>query len=129
MNKYNSKCILLDIFIPFRGQSGQFGRYDTKNKFIQDFLAFRKKEYEAGNIRYITHTQKISVDIVFHFVKEYRGDLDNLLKSLFDALQEAKVVENDNQIRKAKVEIKEDSLFEGISLMIKNYEYTAGRRK
>ena len=107
----------MDLFLPMKGKTGS--HQPSKKKFFQEFIDFRNKEKDS--FRRGVYEGNITVEITFHFSDKYRGDLDNLLKSLFDALQGAKIIKNDSQIRKAIVEIKEFEPFEGIALILRYY--------
>ena len=102
-----------DIFIPIRGVSGN--KLSNKKKFITSFLEFKRQELKSNK----SYNANVSLNVKFFFSNVSPSDIDNLLKSLFDALQEVKILRDDKQIKQVKAEIKEYSLFEGISLVIK----------
>lgn len=102
---------ILDIFVPLRGKSAS--THKNKKQFEQDFKATDK--YKP----YKTITGSLSLIVVFHFIGEYKGDLDNLLKNLFDALQRDNFIKNDNQIKSLSASIIENSFIEGISIKIR----------
>ena len=100
----------IDIFIPIKGKTGQ--NASVKRKFISDFL-------QISNItKYKTREFNLYANIVFHFTQKCNGDIDNLIKSLFDSIQKAGIIKNDKQIKKMYIEIQENSLIEGISLKL-----------
>lgn len=45
----------------------------------------------------ITHSE-VHLKVVFYRATKQRVDLDNLLKTVLDVLQDARVIENDNQV-------------------------------
>lgn len=49
----------------------------------------------------------VALRLVLHPPDGRRRDLDNVLKAVFDALEHAKIIENDAQIRKLNVEFAE----------------------
>lgn len=64
---------------------------------------------------------ELGIDIAFYFEGEYLGDIDNLLKSLFDAMQKDHYLVNDRQIRVVKAEIIENSLLQGIRIILNKH--------
>jgi len=104
---------LLDIFIPIRGVTGQ--NPATKKRFYTNF------DINAKHYIYKPITKPIAVTLDFHFTGKCGVDIDNLLKSLFDALQHSDIIKNDNLIKKISVEIHECSMLEGITLKIIEY--------
>jgi Holliday junction resolvase RusA-like endonuclease len=108
---------IVNNFFPIRPVSGSIGK--IKNDFAKRFCSIIEEDRKKGNMYYKIIKRRIRIKVVFHFYGMYTGDIDNLLKCLFDALQHAKVIKNDNQIRYLEALIEENSLIEGVSLDIK----------
>lgn len=108
--KGSKKEHLVDIFVPIRGRSGSTNT--SKRGFEQDFAALTKfkpnKPYEG----------KLILKVDFYFTGEYLGDIDNLLKSLFDALERDGYFKDDWQIKEVGAKIHEYALIEGIGIRI-----------
>ncbi len=66
----------------------------------EEEIAWRAK---ATRVRF-DHAVDVELDVVF-CVKRYRGDPDNLLKLVADALEKGGVYENDRQVTKTTAEI------------------------
>ena len=102
-----------NIFIKIKGRSGS--EYKRKKLFCNNFnLSIVNKK------SIIQHPIYISVK--FFFVESCNSDLDNLLKSVCDALQKSKYIVNDKQIKKINAEIIENTLIDGISIAIHKYD-------
>ena len=116
-----------DFFIPLRPKT--FAN-NTKNKripdnnraeFIRKFIELRENEFDSRvSNKKSPFDKKVSIKVIFYFEGNYNGDIDNLLKTLFDALQKSGIIKNDNQIRRVNAELKDNSIFEGISVLMES---------
>ena len=104
----------VNIFLEIKPTSG--ANPVSKKKFDADFKDLIKKEHNKNNHRNIVEMD-VRVNAIFHFKDEHPGDVDNLLKNLFDGL-EGTIIKNDKQIKKISAEIQNNSFVEGISLIV-----------
>lgn len=98
-----------DIFLPIKAESGSLLK--TKKKFENDFL-------KIVPIIKTIHCN-VYIKIGFHFKNGCQCDIDNLLKSLFDAIQKSNILKDDYQIKKVEAQIISDSFVDGISIQIR----------
>ena len=105
------------LFINLTPTSGT--QFEAKKIFKKSFdLIFQ--EEKKGNRGKIVDTP-VNIVVTFLFKGKCPSDIDNLLKSLFDALQGNMIV-NDSQIKRVIAEIKEDSFVDAISVSINPHD-------
>ncbi len=68
--------------------------------------------------------REISVDITLILPNRRKRDIDNMLKSLWDVLEKAGVIKNDNLIYEIRTVKRIEKGKEGVIIKIKDYEET-----
>lgn len=109
----NERSEKIDIFLEIKPQSG--GDYQKKLNFIKEFR-FKLSSLISRKI----YKGNVKLNVKFFFKNIYKGDVDNLLKSLLDALKLV-LVKDDNQIKKINAEIIENCFIQGIAIIIEIY--------
>lgn len=71
-------------------------------------------------------TLKKDIEVIIYMYMDKRRDADSLLKPIFDALQDAKIIKNDNQIKKFTV-IKRPSSVNVLDVYIYEVKNDMGR--
>ncbi len=104
---------VLDVFLPLRASPTA---HHVRKKVFKKKVIESLRVVEKGIGKNQPLEQRVSLTVVFHFLGLYRGDVDNLLKNLLDALEDFGIVENDTQVRHITASIVENSLIEGISI-------------
>lgn len=109
----SSGNMLLDIFIPIEVPSGSV--YRKKRDFIKEFSLVKKSR------RHVTFLKDLVVIVKFFFEKNCHSDIDNMQKTLFDALTRSKYIIDDKIVKKVTAEIKENVGIGGVSLRVYQY--------
>jgi len=86
-------------------------KYDSYRNELRELI-----QKECPNTMLSSKTY-YSVIVDFYLIKENRGDIDNFLKGLFDAMQDVILV-NDMQIKKVVAEVHENQIANMIKLNI-----------
>jgi len=98
-----------DFFLKLKPTSG-YG--NNKKSFIYDFDKMFNEYHNDCSIN-----DEVKLSIIFYFKHQCYADIDNLLKSLFDALK-LKLLGDDSQIKEINAKIIENSFTDGISVII-----------
>jgi len=69
----------------------------------ETFATLARLEISRQCCLYKSITEDVSVEIEFNLKGKTRGDVDNLATSILDILQDARVIEDDNQVRRLVV--------------------------
>ncbi len=75
-----------------------------------------KQQYKGNPIE-----ERVSVDITFILPNHRKRDIDNMLKSLWDILEKAGVIRNDNLIYEVRTLKKIEKNKEGVIIRIKEF--------
>jgi len=80
---------------PRKGKNGHFYSPSSAEENVLANLAWLQK-HETGME---TITENVFVSIIIESKKKLKGDTDNYVKFVFDALEKAQIVKNDKQIK------------------------------
>lgn len=110
------------LFIILKGQPIPKPRMTKKSWFNNSYWDYFNSSVES--LKYEYKPRKLKGDVVceikFYRKGKKRADLDNLLKTQFEILQKAGIIENDNQIISASAEIIYKSLEPKTEIEIRN---------
>ncbi len=76
-----------------------------------------KKQYEGPPLSF-----PLSVEVFFFLPDNRKRDIDNMLKTLWDVLEKAQIIENDNLIHETKTVKVRDETVSGTVILIKPFQ-------
>lgn len=95
----------MNITLPYPPSANHYWMLAVIKKSIRKFIGKKGKEFRQKVLdiipeNVITYTDRLEVSIIVFPPDKRKRDLDNILKPTLDALEVAKVYENDNLIDK-----------------------------
>lgn len=97
--------IVIDNYVPKpkeRPRFGKKGKVYSPSGTSEQILAWEIKAYVSHHYpKYTTITDYIKISLIISSEQELKGDIDNYIKFIYDAIQKSGIIENDKQIRES----------------------------
>jgi Holliday junction resolvase RusA-like endonuclease len=116
--------IVIDNYVPKPKQRPRFNKYGgvySPSGSEEQILAWEIISYISHNYpKRKTITDNIKVSLIISARQELKGDIDNYVKFVYDAIQKSGIIENDKQIRESHTRIRKGN--NQIIITISEYE-------